>query len=193
MKGPQLRARRNSLGLSQSQLAEHLSVTPNTVARWERDEMAIPPYLELALQTVERAERTLKPLGDYVREILETDNKTFKSVSDKAGRKGLNISSSAVSDIVKGKISNPSLKTIKALAAGLDRPEREILEAAGISVGSSPKEQGEVYISILESPRFTDMAANYERLTDAQKKAAEPMVAQLENWINSKLPPDKSE
>jgi transcriptional regulator with XRE-family HTH domain len=54
MNGQTLKHRREALGMSQSQLAEALSVAANTVARWERDERAIPPFLGLALETIER-------------------------------------------------------------------------------------------------------------------------------------------
>ncbi len=54
MEGNDLRQWRDGQGLTQLQLAEALSVATNTVARWERDERAIPPFLPLALETVER-------------------------------------------------------------------------------------------------------------------------------------------
>jgi transcriptional regulator with XRE-family HTH domain len=38
--------------LTQVQLAERLRVAPNTVARWERDERAIPPVVEVALRAI---------------------------------------------------------------------------------------------------------------------------------------------
>jgi transcriptional regulator with XRE-family HTH domain len=53
MKGTKLRERRVALGLTQQGLAEKLQVTRNTVARWERDEMAIPGFLHLALKSIE--------------------------------------------------------------------------------------------------------------------------------------------
>lgn len=49
MTGEQLREKRQKLELTQEALAKELGVSSNTVARWERDEVAIPPYLELAL------------------------------------------------------------------------------------------------------------------------------------------------
>lgn len=53
MKGAKLRERRLALGLTQQGLAGKLKVSRNTVARWERDEMAIPGFLHLALKTLE--------------------------------------------------------------------------------------------------------------------------------------------
>ena len=54
MNGKELKEKRNELSLTQEQLAKELNVTGNTVARWERDEMKIPPFLHLALETIER-------------------------------------------------------------------------------------------------------------------------------------------
>jgi len=54
MTGKQLKKRRADLKLTQKELALKLQVEPNTVARWERELRAIPAFLDLALQTVER-------------------------------------------------------------------------------------------------------------------------------------------
>jgi transcriptional regulator with XRE-family HTH domain len=54
--GADLKAWRDARGWTQERLAEALScdgvppVSPNTVARWERDERRPPPYLRLALE-----------------------------------------------------------------------------------------------------------------------------------------------
>lgn len=47
-----LKACRAKLGLTQAELAAYLKVAPNTVARWEREVLALPPFLSLALETV---------------------------------------------------------------------------------------------------------------------------------------------
>lgn len=54
MNGKELKEKRSDLSLTQEQLANELNVTGNTVARWERDEMKIPPFLHLAIETIER-------------------------------------------------------------------------------------------------------------------------------------------
>jgi transcriptional regulator with XRE-family HTH domain/uncharacterized protein YuzE len=52
--GAKLRKERERIGLSQLQLARKLSVSPNTVARWERGELKIehPGMLQLALKSL---------------------------------------------------------------------------------------------------------------------------------------------
>jgi len=61
MTGAELRAARRALGLSQRALAVLLDVTENTVARWERGELAIahPRMLELALKGLSK--RRVRP------------------------------------------------------------------------------------------------------------------------------------
>jgi transcriptional regulator with XRE-family HTH domain len=54
MTGKALKDYREKIGLTQEQLAEALQVASNTVSRWERGDRAIPPYLALALETIER-------------------------------------------------------------------------------------------------------------------------------------------
>jgi transcriptional regulator with XRE-family HTH domain len=54
MTGKAYRAIRHKLGLSQRELAEAVGVTPNTVARRERDERAIGPEAEAAIRDLLR-------------------------------------------------------------------------------------------------------------------------------------------
>lgn len=48
-----LKARREHLSLSQSDLAEAFGVHVRTVAAWEQERQKIPPYLERALRDLE--------------------------------------------------------------------------------------------------------------------------------------------
>lgn len=49
-----LRVWRTRQQLTQGELARHLGVHINTVNRWETSETAVPPFLPLALETLER-------------------------------------------------------------------------------------------------------------------------------------------
>lgn len=59
MNGDQVREMRTRLAFTQKSLAERLGVSANSIARWERDEVPIPPLLEHALKGIE-CERDLE-------------------------------------------------------------------------------------------------------------------------------------
>ena len=67
MTGVEIRAFREKLGWTQVALAEAIGVTSNTVARWERGEMAISEPAARLLQKIagERRARTGKRRGHY--------------------------------------------------------------------------------------------------------------------------------
>ncbi len=48
---------REKVGLTQSGLADALSVANNTISRWELGTRAIPEFLPLALETIERRQK----------------------------------------------------------------------------------------------------------------------------------------
>ncbi len=54
MEATELQQRREALGMSRDELAKALQTTSVSVWRWENGERGIPPYLQLALETVER-------------------------------------------------------------------------------------------------------------------------------------------
>ncbi len=53
MTGKQFRIRRATLDLTQAQLAELLGIQPNTISRYETEDLKIPKVTELALETIE--------------------------------------------------------------------------------------------------------------------------------------------
>jgi DNA-binding transcriptional regulator YiaG len=57
MKGEELRTIRDKLDWTQVQMATGLEVTPNTVARWERDERAITKAMAKFIETIYANER----------------------------------------------------------------------------------------------------------------------------------------
>jgi len=58
MEGNELQQRREALGMSRDDLAKALQTTAVSVWRWENGERSIPPYLPLALETVERNQKS---------------------------------------------------------------------------------------------------------------------------------------
>lgn len=63
MSGQELKKWREGSLLTQEGLAELLGVARNTVARWERNEIGIPPFLSLALETLEHRRRSTKKIS----------------------------------------------------------------------------------------------------------------------------------
>lgn len=68
MTGADLRAARSRLGLSQAALGKALDVPTNTIARWERGELAIqqPTVLQLAIEHLEHIATDPRPPGQRV-------------------------------------------------------------------------------------------------------------------------------
>lgn len=61
--GEELKNWRERLGLTREGLARELETTYTTVYRWEKEDRDIPPYLKLALETVERNLKSKKKLA----------------------------------------------------------------------------------------------------------------------------------
>jgi excisionase family DNA binding protein len=55
---------REKVGLTQSGLADALSVANNTISRWELGTRAIPEFLPLALETIERRQKAKNAPAD---------------------------------------------------------------------------------------------------------------------------------
>jgi transcriptional regulator with XRE-family HTH domain len=89
MEGTELQQRREALGMSRDELAKALQTTSVSVWRWENGERAVPPYLSLALETVERERVTTKPLPADKRATgqIRASNGT-STVAAKATKKG---------------------------------------------------------------------------------------------------------
>lgn len=47
-----MKTAREQLGLTQVRMAKELGMHPNTIARFERDELEIPRYIELAVEAL---------------------------------------------------------------------------------------------------------------------------------------------
>lgn len=54
MNGPELKQRREELGLTQTTFADVIGITANTISRYERGSLQVPKWMELAIQTLEQ-------------------------------------------------------------------------------------------------------------------------------------------
>lgn len=54
MTGKEFRIKRNLLDLKQSDLAEELGLNPNTISRYENEDLPIPKTVELAMEALEK-------------------------------------------------------------------------------------------------------------------------------------------
>jgi transcriptional regulator with XRE-family HTH domain len=88
--GTELRARRTKLGLTQSELAQKLEVSANTVARWERDEVGVPGMTDLALKALESqsGRRAKKPTSKKKRYGRRSQSVTTKEKQGGRWRRG---------------------------------------------------------------------------------------------------------
>jgi transcriptional regulator with XRE-family HTH domain len=66
-------------------------------------------------------------LPEYIRRVAERKGLTMKGIAEKSGGK---ITQGYISQIINGKVTSPSVETIKALAAGLGVPISLVFKAA---------------------------------------------------------------
>lgn len=177
MDGADLKAYRERLGLSQTGLAEQLGVTSNTVARWEREEMGIPPYLGLALKSVVPAPPK-NPFGDYLRMIVKEQRLSLNELANRVKRKGKEVSVSYLHELMIGKRhpSRMTVETLQALALGLGRSEVEVLYAALGLLQKSGKDD-----------RLATLASKYAQLSPKGKDEVDITVRLLESLITERI------
>lgn len=171
MTGSELKKIRESLRLTQEEFADRLGVARNTVARWERNEISIPRYLNLAVPEI----ASDKSLADYLNRVITEERLTHIEIAKRAQKRGFKISAGYVHNVSRGLITNPSVDLLKALASGLGRPEGEVFKAAGVKTGESVAE--------IEVSRFAEMARSYAGLSGHDKRALEIFIAALERAI----------
>lgn len=64
--------------------------------------------------------------ADYVRRVLEESGLSVRQAADRAKKQGRKISFTYLDEIVKGFATNPTVKSVQAIAAALGRPEDEV-------------------------------------------------------------------
>ena len=80
----------------------------------------------LRLQTEPADAAPVETVGEYLNRILRETGLTRIEVSERAEQCGYRLSASFVHECANGMAKNPSAQTVRALAAGLDRPPEEV-------------------------------------------------------------------
>ena len=109
--GGELRRKREELGLSQVELGRRLSVSPNTVARWERGELKIehPAMLDLALSSLHQ-----RAVASQVSSAMVVERKKAHPPRDRKS----SVRSTRTEAIERGRVSARSTGRLNASPGG---------------------------------------------------------------------------
>ena len=117
-------------------------------------------------------------LADYVLRVINESGSTHNEVEQRAKRKGLQISQGYISKIISRAATNISVEKLRALAAGLNRPEEEVFAVARGQVPDASK---------VNDAMMSALAFNYGKLTKKDKEAIAPLLRALQREIEERL------
>jgi transcriptional regulator with XRE-family HTH domain len=117
-------------------------------------------------------------LASYILRVCKEDNLSFNAIERRAKRKGFKISQGYISKIVSDAAANISVGKLRALAAGLNRPEEEVFAVARGQRLTDEK----VNEAVMNS-----LAFNYGKLTKKDKEAVAPLLRALQREIDERL------
>lgn len=120
----------------------------------------------------------VEDLASYILRVCKEEDLSFNGIERRAKRKGFKISQGYISKIVSDAAANISVGKLRALAAGLNRPEEEVFAVA----------RGQM----LEASKINDaimnaLAFNYGKLTKRDKDALVPLLRALQREIDERL------
>jgi transcriptional regulator with XRE-family HTH domain len=117
-------------------------------------------------------------LADYILGVINKDNLSYQRVVERAQNRGFKITHSYISKIVSGAATNISVEKLRALAAGLNRPEEEVFAVAR---GQRLTEEK------ISEAVMGALAFNYGKLTKKDKEAVAPLLRALQREIDERL------
>lgn len=124
--------------------------------------------------------KKLESPQEYVNRIVaEMPDGSHKKVAKRAGALGYKMSAGFVHNVASGAADNPSVKLIKALAAGLGRPEDEVFavfRGKPISEENSYKEG-----------LFAVLGREYDQLAPRDQKELRPAIDMLTREVQRRL------
>lgn len=116
-------------------------------------------------------------LADYVRRVMSETRLSYRDVEEAAARKNQHISNGYVSKIVSGAAQNISIDKLRALAAGLNRPEEEVFAVAR---GGRTEDK-------IKDALASAMFFKYAQLGEEDKEALATLLRALDREIEERL------
>ncbi len=116
-------------------------------------------------------------LSDFILRVVSEDDVTYQDIVRRAEKKGFTITHSYISKLVSGVASNISVEKLRALAAGLNRPEEDVF---AIARGGRTEEK-------IKNGAASMMFFKYSQLSDTDKEALGPLIRALDREIEERL------
>lgn len=116
-------------------------------------------------------------LSEYILKVLQDDEISYQDIVRRAERKGYKITHSYISKIISGAAQNISVDKLRALAAGLNRPEEEVFAVAR---GGRTEEK-------IKDALASAMFYKYQQLEEEDKEALSTLLRALDREIEERL------
>lgn len=117
----------------------------------------------------------------YVNRVMSEEGLTHWQVAQRAQKLGHKISHGYIHNIARGTVDNPSIKLIQALAAGLGKPEDEVID---VFRGKQLHEEVG-----FKNSWFARLWGEYKELNDADQKEMRTVLEMLQREILRRLKP----
>lgn len=127
-----------------------------------------------------------EPLADYVRRQIRDKDLSYRQVAQRSGGE---ISHATVSDIINGRITNPSTNTLVALSKGLGVPVEEIFAVArGKSPTEDPEYRNWKYAALFDDAKklTPEQMAKFETIMEIARREVERMLQEQANESSRK-------
>lgn len=116
---------------------------------------------------------------EYVNRVMQQAGMTHRRIADRARALGHKLSAGYVHNIASGLVDNPSIRLVQALAAGLGRPEDEV-----IAVFRGKQIAGD---AAFQNSLFGVMGAEFSTLGPKDQKELRLAIEMLHNEIRRRL------
>lgn len=112
---------------------------------------------------------------------LTREGLSYQEISNRAARRGFKITRSYISKLVSGAAQNPSLEKLRALAAGLNRPEEEVL---AVAIGDQMLEE------LLNDALAKTLLFKWSKLSKKDKEDLGVLIRMLNDELDKRMQKD---